>query len=136
MVQFAVLVKMGMERVCTSAGNGAAAGSGGSSGSSLATCYACLISPAMDKTKVDWERLDKQKFFVVGAGLFTVRRLTAAAWPVPPLLRRSTEVHSHRLLFQGLTTCLYPLSVIKTRQMALEGSQSGLKVRSLRCCWR
>ena len=30
---------------------------------------------------------------------------------------------------QGLTTLLYPLSVIKTRQMALEGSQSGLRVR-------
>lgn len=32
------------------------------------------------------------------------------------------------VLLQGLTTCLYPLSVIKTRQMALEGSQRGLKV--------
>ncbi|KAL4431627.1 hypothetical protein ABPG77_001469 [Micractinium sp. CCAP 211/92] len=51
-----------------------------------------------DKTDIDWNKLDKKKFFVVGAGLFT-----------------------------GLTTCLYPLSVIKTRQMALEGSQRGLK---------
>lgn len=32
------------------------------------------------------------------------------------------------VLAQGLTTCLYPLSVIKTRQMALEGSQRGLRV--------
>lgn len=30
---------------------------------------------------------------------------------------------------QGLTTCLYPLSVIKTRQMALEGAPPGLWVR-------
>ncbi|PRW59482.1 solute carrier family 25 member 44 [Chlorella sorokiniana] len=52
----------------------------------------------VDKTAIDWSRLDKKKFFVVGAGLFS-----------------------------GLTTMLYPLSVIKTRQMALEGSQSGLR---------
>ncbi|KAI3436196.1 hypothetical protein D9Q98_002251 [Chlorella vulgaris] len=51
-----------------------------------------------DRTAIDWNSLDKRRFFVVGTGLFT-----------------------------GLTTCLYPLSVVKTRQMALEGSQSGLK---------
>ena len=42
-------------------------------------------------------------------------------WPAATFLLRG---------LQGLTTCLYPLSVVKTRQMALEGSQSGLKVRS------
>ena len=31
---------------------------------------------------------------------------------------------------QGVTTCLYPLSVIKTRQMALAGSPPGLSVRA------
>ena len=41
-------------------------------------------------------------------------------WPAATFLLRG---------LQGLTTCLYPLSVVKTRQMALEGSQSGLKVR-------
>ena len=42
-------------------------------------------------------------------------------WPAATFLLRG---------LQGLTTCLYPLSVVKTRQMALEGSQSGLKVLS------
>lgn len=45
-------------------------------------------------------RLDKTKFFVVGGFLFT-----------------------------GLTTALFPLTVIKTRQMALEGAPRGVKVR-------
>ncbi|KFM28049.1 Solute carrier family 25 member 44 [Auxenochlorella protothecoides] len=48
--------------------------------------------------EVDWERLDKRKFFVYGGGLFS-----------------------------ALTTCLYPLSAIKTRQMALDGAPAGLK---------
>jgi solute carrier family 25 protein 44 len=48
-------------------------------------------------TAVDWERLDKQQFFVYGAGIFT-----------------------------GLTAALFPLSVIKTRMMALEGAPRGL----------
>ncbi|KDD73811.1 hypothetical protein H632_c1819p0, partial [Helicosporidium sp. ATCC 50920] len=53
---------------------------------------------AATKEEVDWERLDKHKFFVVGGGLFT-----------------------------GLTACLYPLTVIKTRQMALENVPGGLR---------
>lgn len=48
-------------------------------------------------TEVDWEKLDKQKFIWVGAGLFS-----------------------------GVTTCLFPLTVIKTRQMAIEGAPTGL----------
>ncbi|KAK9811231.1 hypothetical protein WJX72_000390 [[Myrmecia] bisecta] len=48
--------------------------------------------------EVDWERLDKTKFLFVGAGLFS-----------------------------GVTTCLFPLTVIKTRQMALPGAPSGLR---------
>eukprot|EP00884_Botryococcus_braunii_P021323 jgi/Botrbrau1/7875/Bobra.9_2s0051.1 len=48
--------------------------------------------------EIDWTRLDKQKFFFVGAALFS-----------------------------GLTTLLFPLSVIKTRQMALEGAPTGLR---------
>ena len=65
----------------------------------------------------------------------------------PPAAARRTHLLSPapHPLTQGLTTCLYPLSVIKTRQMALEGSERGLRVR--RCmrtelhtagdsCWR
>jgi len=48
--------------------------------------------------EVDWERLDKTKFFMGGAGLFS-----------------------------GVTTALYPLSVIKTRQMAIPGMSPGFK---------
>eukprot|EP00775_Hariotina_reticulata_P006117 gene6117-6356_t len=43
----------------------------------------------MSSHDIEWERLDKTKFFVVGIGLFS-----------------------------GVTTALFPLSVIKTRQMA------------------
>jgi len=39
---------------------------------------------------------------------------------------RKTQPSMHA---QGVTTCLYPLSVIKTRQMALAGSPPGLSVR-------
>ncbi|GMH37613.1 hypothetical protein BSKO_05486 [Bryopsis sp. KO-2023] len=42
--------------------------------------------------EIDWARLDKTKFYFYGIGLFS-----------------------------GVTTCLYPLSVLKTRQMALPG---------------
>ncbi|KAL0020438.1 hypothetical protein WJX77_003298 [Trebouxia sp. C0004] len=48
-------------------------------------------------TEVDWQKLDKTKFIVVGAGLFS-----------------------------GVTTCLFPLTVIKTRQMAVQGAPTGL----------
>lgn len=48
--------------------------------------------------EVDWERLDKTKFFFVGAGVFS-----------------------------GVTTCLYPISVIKTRQMAMPNVGGGVK---------
>ncbi|EIE21419.1 putative mitochondrial carrier protein [Coccomyxa subellipsoidea C-169] len=44
-------------------------------------------------------RLDKRKFLIMGAGIFS-----------------------------GLTTCLFPLTVIKTRQMAVEGAPAGFKV--------
>lgn len=47
---------------------------------------------------VDWDRLDKQKFFVLGAGMFS-----------------------------GVTTVLYPLTVIKTKQMTLPGIGAGLQ---------
>lgn len=33
------------------------------------------------------------------------------------------------LYTQGLTTCLFPLTVIKTRQMAVEGAPAGFKVQ-------
>ncbi|CAL5228103.1 g11176 [Coccomyxa viridis] len=48
--------------------------------------------------EIDWSRLDKKKFLFVGAGIFS-----------------------------GLTTCLYPLSVIKTRQMAMDGAPPGFR---------
>lgn len=45
------------------------------------------VASAMPR-EVDWERLDKRKFFITGVGVFS-----------------------------GVTMALYPLSVIKTRQM-------------------
>ncbi|KAF8071086.1 CPK12 [Scenedesmus sp. PABB004] len=49
---------------------------------------------AMAGTKdIDWDHLDKRKFFLVGVGLFS-----------------------------GVTCTLYPLSVVKTRQMAAHGA--------------
>jgi solute carrier family 25 protein 44 len=47
--------------------------------------------------EVDWERLDKKKFFVQGAAVFST-----------------------------LTGVLFPLTVIKTRMMALDGAHTGL----------
>jgi solute carrier family 25 protein 44 len=47
--------------------------------------------------EVDWERLDKRKFFVHGAAVFST-----------------------------LTGALFPLTVIKTRMMALDGAHTGL----------
>lgn len=41
---------------------------------------------SFDQTEINWDKLDKSKFYVVGAGIFT-----------------------------GLTVALYPISVIKTR---------------------
>lgn len=32
---------------------------------------------------------------------------------------------------QGVTTCLFPLTVLKTRQMAIQGAPTGLWVRYL-----
>ena len=43
---------------------------------------------------IAWERIDKKRFFVVGTGVFS-----------------------------GITTCLFPLSVIKTRMMTLDTPQ-------------
>ena len=45
---------------------------------------------------IEWERIDKGRFFVVGTGVFS-----------------------------GITTCLFPLSVIKTRMMTLENQGGG-----------
>ena len=88
---------------------------------------------------------------MVGAGLFTVgAALGGQQWQqacdsAPRPLAAVVSLTSHLATLQprclqGLTTCLYPLSVVKTRQMALEGSQSGLKVRprqlSLPACQR
>ncbi|KAK9836519.1 hypothetical protein WJX74_002116 [Apatococcus lobatus] len=57
--------------------------------------------PVPERTKapadVDWNRLDKTKFLVYGAGIFS-----------------------------SVTTVLFPLSVIKTRQMAIESASPGL----------
>jgi solute carrier family 25 protein 44 len=50
----------------------------------------------MEKAEVDWNALDKRKFFVNGVFIFT-----------------------------GLTGCLFPLTVIKTRMMAMDGGQPG-----------
>eukprot|EP00240_Pyramimonas_obovata_P014578 CAMPEP_0118927730 /NCGR_PEP_ID=MMETSP1169-20130426/5145_1 /TAXON_ID=36882 /ORGANISM="Pyramimonas obovata, Strain CCMP722" /LENGTH=190 /DNA_ID=CAMNT_0006869559 /DNA_START=190 /DNA_END=758 /DNA_ORIENTATION=- len=52
----------------------------------------------MSRADVDWDRLDKTRFFVNGAGLFS-----------------------------GVMAALYPLSVIKTRLMVLPGTPPGLK---------
>ncbi|KAA8530462.1 hypothetical protein F0562_005171 [Nyssa sinensis] len=41
---------------------------------------------SFDRTEINWDKLDKTKFYVVGAGLFT-----------------------------GITVALYPVSVVKTR---------------------
>lgn len=43
-------------------------------------------TPAFGQTEINWDKLDKTKFYVVGAGLFT-----------------------------GITVALYPVSVVKTR---------------------
>ncbi|GIL45476.1 hypothetical protein Vafri_2709 [Volvox africanus] len=48
--------------------------------------------------EVDWDRLDKNKFFIYGAGMFS-----------------------------GVTLTLYPLSVIKTKQMTLPGISGGFQ---------
>eukprot|EP00887_Chlorella_sp_A99_P006629 scaffold3.g6629.t1 len=47
----------------------------------------------VDRRHIDWESLDKTKFFAVGVGLFS-----------------------------SITVALYPLSVVKTRMMALDGA--------------
>ncbi|KAK9864247.1 hypothetical protein WJX84_002434 [Apatococcus fuscideae] len=58
-----------------------------------------MPSPDSDRAPadVDWTRLDKTKFVVYGAGIFS-----------------------------SVTTVLFPLSVIKTRQMAIESAAPGL----------
>ncbi|GFR40225.1 hypothetical protein Agub_g793, partial [Astrephomene gubernaculifera] len=48
--------------------------------------------------EVDWDRLDKNKLFIQGAGMFS-----------------------------GVTVALYPLSVIKTKQMTLPGISGGFQ---------
>ena len=59
-----------------------------------------MAGPGRPPPEVDWDSLDKRRFLVNGIGLFT-----------------------------GVTTCLYPLTVIKTRQMALadEGMLSAVR---------
>ena len=66
--------------------------------------------------------------------LLPVLALKASASALPRTVLPSRALllptlHFPLVMRQGLTTMLYPLSVIKTRQMALEGSQSGLRVR-------
>lgn len=56
-----------------------------------------LVSFPCTPTHVALPRLDKRRFFTIGVGLFS-----------------------------GITTVLYPLSVVKTRQMAAEGVSGGL----------
>jgi len=56
----------------------------------------------MGGREVDWETLDKRKFFVYGTGLFS-----------------------------GVTVLLFPLSVIKTRQIASETAHGGRSLQGL-----
>jgi hypothetical protein len=92
-------------------------------------------------------RLDKRRFFIVGTGLFTVSGLAShigvglACLPLPPLPSRARSCSSLRCTdavyvfqTQGLTAVLYPLSVVKTRQMVLQGSEAGLRVRCAAAC--
>lgn len=62
---------------------------------------ACSQAGRMDRRHIDWDTLDKRKFFTVGVGLFS-----------------------------SITVALYPLSVVKTRMMALDhhGDVRGLRV--------
>ena len=56
-----------------------------------------MVSSSRTKSPdIDWERIDKSRFFVMGTGVFS-----------------------------GITTCLFPLSVIKTRMMTLDSPQGG-----------
>lgn len=90
--------------------------------------------------EVNWESLDKQKFLVWGAGLFSVRTRLSYIDPnlgsidSAPILPPFAAARPHTAWFkmgtpglQGLTTVLFPLTVIKTRQQALEGAPSGLR---------
>ena len=52
--------------------------------------------PALQSPEIEWERINKSRFFVMGTGVFS-----------------------------GITTCLFPLSVIKTRMMTLESQGGG-----------
>ena len=62
-------------------------------GSSTISSTPGIHTPSKPPGEVDWDTLDKTKFFLGGAGLFS-----------------------------GVTCCLYPLTVIKTRQMVDGGS--------------
>ena len=83
-------------------------------------------------------RLDKTKFLYVGAGLFSVSNPANVCQGYRHTERGRGGVFCQRpsnhmrpcAHAQGVTTCLYPLSVIKTRQMALAGSPPGLSVRA------
>jgi len=55
-----------------------------------------LSSVPQQSPDIEWERIDKGRFFLVGTGVFT-----------------------------GITTCLFPLSVIKTRMMTLDAQGGG-----------
>lgn len=61
-----------------------------------------MASLSRQPAEVDWESLDKGKFVYTGA-----------------------------LMFSGVTTLLFPLSVLKTRQMALPGVSGGFEVSGL-----
>lgn len=80
-------------------------------------------------------RLDKRKFIVVGAGMFSVSPLPTIehcfALNLEAMLLLCNFEHAINLIaiaLQGVTTCLFPLTVIKTRQMAIPGAPTGLLV--------
>lgn len=85
-------------------------------------------------------RLDKTKFVVFGAGLFSVQSPKATVQCLLPGLAIALPALRCRVgsrvfitvssAIQGVTLCLFPLSVIKTRQMAVQGAPPGLSVRS------
>jgi len=68
---------------------------------------------------VDWAHLDKQKFFVWGTGECCVVGRCGLSPPLspPPLTHSSRPPLA--VSFSSVTLALYPLTVIKTRQMAL-----------------
>jgi solute carrier family 25 protein 44 len=68
----------------------------------------------MARREVDLESLDLRKLFVYGTGMFTVRTC------------HTTSTRTQQTSTQAATMALYPLSVIKTQQMALDDAPRGL----------